>query len=707
MRYTRITKTLIDFMKDLSKETTDTEQSKTSLYSLKGVIVIIAEKPKAARKIVDALRTSYSVRQYRYHGIPYWILQSPYSKTIVAPSAGHLFGLTTELKGYPVFSYSWKPLYVIEKNSLHTKKFIELFEKVCRNADYYINACDYDIEGSVIGYLIIKHFGDPKRSFRVKFSSLTPIELRESFNNIMPLDWNMIEAGLCRHELDWIWGINVSRALMDSVKFVSGKKVILSAGRVQTPTLKFVVDREIERNLFIPIPRYTISISVIINDLQYSLEYQGPLIETKDQASDLVENIRRNKYLVVTDYLEHTKKINPPPPFNLGDLQEEAAKIYGFSPYKTQAIAEQLYLNAYISYPRTNSQKLPPTLNYKQILQGLSKIHVYNYLVRSLLQETGGILKPVEGPKEDPAHPAIYPTGIVPEKLRSDEQKIYDLIVRRFLAVFARPAVISHRTIVFHPVGLKDKNIKFVLRGLSIISEGWMKYYPFHKPEEVHVPRLQIGAKVLIKNIRVKRVFTKPPEKLTKIKILRWMEENNIGTESTRARIIELLFDRGYLKSSGGKTEATNLGMGLIEVVSEYFNELTSIELTRKFEDYMNAIRNGKRRRNEVIEEAKNTLMNLINKFNEKKKEIGIKLSWRLGLLKPPKHCILCDREVYNEDKQLCKYHYEAFLKVKDTYIEWRKRENIDWHRYLKELKRLSSTGKWVKDVVSKIDQLL
>ncbi len=708
-RYHRVSKAITEYLALKPKTMVKREVSRVETYSLwrlTGNILVVAEKPKAARRIAQALSYKARLRVYRENGVPYYLIPVNGLKIYVAPAAGHLFGLKTVDRGYPVFSYEWKPLYLVEKKAGYTKKFLKLLEKLCRIASVYVNACDYDIEGSVIGYLVIKHYGDPRRCYRAKFSSLTPQELKRSFEKLTSLDWNMVEAGLCRHELDWIWGINVSRALMDAVYSVSGRRIVLSAGRVQTPTLKHVVDNEVSRNLFIPIPQYTVSVTVEIEGSTYTLEYKGETIKTKWEAEKIARYLKQRGYLKVVDYREEKLIYKPPPPFNLGDLQEEAARIYHYSPYKTQSIAEQLYLNAYISYPRTNSQKLPKDLDYKGILDKLATIHVYNELIKTLYRETRGVLKPVEGPKTDPAHPAIYPTGIKPTGLKSYEQKIYDLIVRRFLAVFAPPARVLRNHIVFKPdgdnLGLK---LLYTLSGQRILYDGWFKYYPFHKPEERIVPKLYIGYKASILDVCVNKHYTKPPERISRIKILRWMEGVDIGTEATRARIIELLYKRKYLVSTSGRTTTTDLGLAIIEVLDEFFKELTQVDLTRKFEEYMKKIREGIVTRERVVEEARNTLISLLEKFNKYKDDIGLKLSWRLGILTPDNKCMLCNREVYRN--KLCRYHYMALERVREAYSEWKVREGVSWNSYLRELVKLRSTGKWVREVIGVIDHLL
>ncbi|MEM0506328.1 MAG: DNA topoisomerase I [Thermosphaera sp.] len=664
-----------------------------SLWELKGKVLVIAEKPKAARKIAEALSSRYSVK--RINDIPYFEIQNGLLQVLVASSVGHLYGLVTREEGYPVYSYEWAPLYAVEKGKSYVYKYLDVLRKLCSNADYFVNACDYDIEGSVIGFLIIKFNGDPSRALRAKFSSLTSMELRESFKKLSRLDYEMIEAGLCRHELDWLWGINVSRALMKAVEGASRKKIILSAGRVQTPTLKYVADVEVNRNLFIPTPLYNIGVTIEKNGARLDLDLIGKAPETKKDAYLLAEKIRKEGFLIVKSYEEYRTNISPPPPFNLGDLQEEAARIYGFSPSKTQTIAEQLYLDALISYPRTNSQKLPPTLNYKEIFQKLSQIRNYAPLISELFKETKGFLKPVEGSKEDPAHPAIYPTGVQPSQLTSEQWAIYDLIVRRFLAVFAGKAIVDHSIVKFT---LPGEGLMFQASGQRIENPGWYKYYPYHKPSVREIPRFDEGERVRVDDVTVKKSYTKPPQRISKIGMLRWMEGVEIGTEATRATIIEKLFERKYLVNTSRGVVVTDLGLGIVETLESFFPELVKVELTRHFEKLMNDIRKGVVSREAVIKEARQTLGELIRKFDENKARVGEILASRLGFTTPSNKCKICNREAYQDN--LCKYHYRAKEVIETVYQEWRIKEEASFSEYLERIRRLKSTGKWVLDVI-------
>lgn len=670
------------------------------MFKFKNYTLVIAEKPKAAYKISKALSKGKSLK-LNHKGVPYWYVIYNGKPYVIVPSAGHLYTLATNKSSYPVFDYRWVPRWFEDKNAKHLIKFYELLSKLSKHAKSFINACDYDIEGSVIGYMIIKFLGDEKKAFRVKFSSLTEDELKKAFNNPHPLDWELIEAGLCRHELDWIWGINVSRALSDVFRRYFKKYLVLSAGRVQSPTLIEVYKKEVSVRTFIPIPSYTLIVYVNINGKEYKLENNFNAFETRQKAKRIANEIRRQKYLKVVDISVKRIVKQPPPPFNLSDLQYEAYKILGFNPYKTQKLAEDLYLETLISYPRTNSQKLPPTLNYLNILNKLKRSR-YRTLIQELLKEVNGVLKPREGIKEDPAHPAIYPTGYLPSnKLSEDHLKLYDLIVRRFLATFSTSLTINQTLIKFKG----PENLYFRLSGYKILHKGWLKYYPFIELKEEEVPLLNVNDVVKITQVRVLTTYSKPPQRFSKATLLKWMESVGIGTEATRAQIIETLFNRGYLENlKNNKIKITDLGLAVAEVLMKYFSELTSVDLTRKFEEFLSYIQFRKVRKEIVVNEAKKVLNEKLKKFKEvidetvdyvKKFHVNDTNS------RSEVKCSLCNRIATNNKSMMCFYHTLAFDKLRNTYDIWKHKERISWVAYLEKILKLKSIGIWVKEVAN------
>lgn len=660
-----------------------------------GYVLVIAEKPKAARKIAEALSNSTRPKLCRLGKVPYWLVSWNGRLYVIASAAGHLFGLTTDERGFPVFSYYWAPLWRIDASASYTKRFFEVLEKLAGRATMFINACDYDIEGSVIGYMIIKSLGDAKRAYRAKFSALTRQDIQRAFRRLEPLDWDMIEAGLARHELDWIWGVNVSRALMDSVSRVTGRRVVLSAGRVQSPTLIEAVTRDKEINLFVPMPSFAVNVTIALGDYKHTGRIA--VYETRQDALKAAEKLRRARFLKVVSYREWRERLLPPYPFNLGDLQAEAARLFGYSPMFTQRVAEQLYLEGLISYPRTNSQKIPESVDVATIVRNLARISEYHNPVGYLLRATGGALRPRNGPKDDPAHPAIHPTGEVPSTpLTGAQKRIYDLIVRRFLASMAPPATLARAHARLAATGIGSLE----LSGLRILDHGWLRIYYFAAPKENQIPRLRVGDIVDIKRVSVRIVYSSPPEPYTKASLVKWMERMGIGTEATRARIVELLFERGYLASRGRRIEVTELGYAVAWVLARYFPQLTSVELTRYFEEHLEAIRTRKTSRSAVIDEAKRLLSSILAEFKKGAIEsVGMELAKALNIIKPRSTCVICQREAI--EAGLCRSHQEALQRLLRGYMEWRRRAGVGCLEFLQKIAQLGSAGRWVREVAT------
>jgi len=672
-----------------------------SCYLGYGYTVIIAEKPKAAEKIARALGRPIKCRMYN---IPYWILYRNGERIVVASTAGHLFGIHTSKRGFPVYDYVWRPTWEYDRSAGYLKKFYYVLSRLLPNASKYINACDYDIEGSVIGYMIIEFLGNVKRAYRMVFSSLSPSELRQSFSNLRRLDIEMVEAGKTRHEMDWLWGINVSRALMDAVRKITGKRTILSAGRVQSPTLVEAVRRWREVKLAVPIPSFNITVTLRKGAMEFNAYPDGWSPNTRKEAIQITKHLRETPWLKVENITWKSNTIRPPPAFNLGDLQSEAARLYRFSPMKTQKLAEDLYLEALISYPRTNSQKLPPTMNYASIIKSLASIPTYSELVQQLEIETRGVFRPVQGRKDDPAHPAIHPTGVKPRNLDPDHAKIYDLIVRRFLAAFSRSAQIERVN-----VKLTDRHGRmYAAKGIRVVDDGWWKYYPYLRPKEVYIPKLTQYEKVKIVKVGYTTKWVSKKPQLSKTSLLKWMESQQIGTEATRARIIEILYKRGYLESRGGKTVVTDLGMYVSEIIEELFPDLAKVELTRRFEEYIDAIRTGKTTRKKVIDETIRELDALIRKYKERLDHVGNKLAIALGALEPQVKCAICGREaVAHIPFTMCKYHREAYERLTKTIPIIVERMNVSEGEALRLIaSRRGEAGLWVIEVAKHLQLL-
>jgi len=658
-----------------------------------GYVLIIAEKPKAARKIASAL----GLRGFgRVYGVPYWYGYYKGEYVVVSSTAGHLFTLVTNRRGYPVFEYQWVPRWEGERGASFLKKFYSALRALARGAKLFVNACDYDIEGSVIGYLIIKELGDVRRARRAKFSSLTPQELRRSFQSLMPLDWDMIESGLCRHELDWIWGINVSRAIMHMFRKVVNYRKPLSAGRVQSPTLQQVINREIERATHVPLPAYSIVADLVAPNGEILKVELVTGLKTREEARSIALKAKSIGIAKVDDVTRKIERVSPHPPFNLPDLQQEASRIYGISPAEVLRLGEELYLDGVISYPRTNSQKIPPTLDTDSILRSLGKLSQYSSFVLKAIGK-----RPVQGRKDDPAHPAIYPTGQLPRLPMPEKKwKLYDLIVRRFIAAFLEPVTVLSVTV---DASVNDI-IRFKLKGRLVKSKGWLEAYPFTEIKEARIPDLEPGDKLIIKSVRIKLQLSRPPKRYTKASLLRWMESVGIGTEATRAEIIETIVKRGYVEVKNGYLIPTNLGYQVAFALSEFFSEITDVSLTRRFEEEVENVRVGRKRREDVVAEARSFLgprLEHVKNLIESEDRASLLKALKVVENGSNSRCVICGRISFGEimGLPLCVMHFIAAEKILDSYKRWREAEGLSLDKFVQRLLKMRLAGEYVREV--------
>ena len=430
----------------------------------------------------------------------------------------------------------------------------------------------------------------------------------------------MVDAGKCRHELDWLYGINLSRLLTESALRQGRGYTTLSAGRVQGPTLGFVVEREEEISCFVPVPFWTIDATIVHDNEIYSSEYERDKVASQAEAKGVC-NECRDALLEVKAVESRETQQYPPYPFDLSSLQSEAYRHFGYSPARTLALAERLYLDALISYPRTSSQKLPPDIGYAEIMRGIAFHTDYRPLVAKLT--TRSDLRPNNGPKDDPAHPAIFPTGESPNRpLSGGEATLYDLISRRFMATFADSSLKTSSRII-----LTYNNHRFFLSGSRIIRLGWVEFYrPYVFDDSRPLPDLRVGDRARVQDIKSVERFTQPPHRYNPSSLLKKMEDANIGTKATRAGIIDLLYARGYVREQ--RIRASELADKVADTLSAYCPLIMDPSFTANLENLMEDIQNGTASRRVVLVEALQHLRPIMLSLAENEREIGSQLSY-------------------------------------------------------------------------------
>ena len=608
--------------KNLKTKTAKYVPPKISLNKT-GYELIITEKPQAALKIANALGKTI---QKDLNKVPYYEVNRNGKEIIVGCAVGHLFTLkqNSSAKQIPSFDISWTPNYLARKKDF-TKRYYDTILKLIKNASSLTIATDYDTEGEVIGMNVMKYLCNQQDASRMKFSTLTKEELENSYENKSAhINWGQAIAGETRHYLDWFYGINLSRALMEAIK-TTGKFRIMSIGRVQGPALNMIVQKEKEIQGFKSEIYWQVFITIDDGIKGLELKHNKDIfaLEGDPRAKkelDKFSNLSGKKAKVETKKTE--QKLPPPFPFNLTNLQTEAYKFYGITPSRTLQIAQSLYLAGLISYPRTSSQKLPASIGYDKILNQLAEEFKAKKLITRKI--------PIEGEKSDPAHPSIYPTGNK-QILSGEEKKIYELIVKRFLSLFCDDAIIDNKTVTAEINGLK-----FSVKGQVIRKKSWLEIYP-SKLKEEKIP--DVNGDVEILNSRTEQKETQPPRRYSPASIISELEKRNLGTKSTRSSILETLYDRNYIE--GQSIRATSFGISLIESLEKYSPIIIDEKLTHDFENNMKEIEkiypsdenkktglNKKllEKEQDIIDKSKKIITTIAKDFKKNEKKIGEEL---------------------------------------------------------------------------------
>ena len=580
--------------------------------------LIISEKPSAAKSIAEALADG-KIKSQTVEGekATYYEFVKDNKNFVVVPAVGHLFTLKQKGKGwdYPVFDVEWVPTFQANKFAKFTEPYFRNIEALAKDAKDVIIATDYDEEGEVIGYNILLNILGRKDAARMKFSTMTKEELIDSFLHPGKLNKNLVESGLARHYLDFYWGISLTRALTLAIKASAKRFRILSTGRVQGPVLHMLAKHEKKIQAFKSKPFWELQLEVAIGKQTLTAEYIKDKIWEKSEAEKAQKRI--GQQAKVKDIKTKVMTQKPPKPYNTTALLSDIYRYFGYSPQQGMSIAESLYQAGLISYPRTSSEKLPKDINYKKIITALGKQAKYAKDAKQLL---GKELKPEEGARTDPAHPAIYPTGEA-KKIGGKQQNVYDLIVRRFMACFGEPA---KRESV--KASLDANGEIFFLNGKKTIEAGWTALYgKYAKREEIILPNMKAGDAFKIKKTTLNEKETQPPARYSQGSVLKDMEAKNLGTKATRAQILQILYNRGYL--IGKSIEVTELGMQLSGVLEKNVPDVVSEKLTAHFEEKTDEIELGKAKKEDVLDEARERLKKICASLKLKEKKLGDELT--------------------------------------------------------------------------------
>jgi DNA topoisomerase-1 len=587
-----------------------------------GYTLVICEKPDAARRISEALSGGAPTGSL-VEGVVVYRFRHGLEDFVVCSAQGHVYAVSDPFREravYPIFDAEWYQSNLVEKGNASAARRIAAVRKLSAGAGRLVNACDFDVEGETIGFNVLRYACDGREgeALRAKFSTLTSEELVESFRSAKaPSGRGLARAGRARHLVDFMWGVNLSRALSQSALASEGRYRTVSIGRVQGPTLKFVAQRESEIQEFVPTPFWKAHAVFEREQMRFVAAYAKERIGSQAAAEEIKKGCEGREGIVAR-VRRSVSWLAPSPPFSIGDLQKEAFRAFGFSPSRTLQIAERLYLGSLVSYPRTGSQKLPPSINFRGILRGLQGLAGYSREAGELLR---GEFRPVEGAKADQAHPAIHPTGEHPKKhLDSSEAKVYDIVVRRFLSVFAPPAKIERVSVT---IAVADN--EFVLEGASTVSPGWLAYYGKYRSwKDAEVPPVKEGERLRTAEVRIEEKFDQRPARYNQSSLLEKMEREGIGTKATRAGMISTLLARGYI--SGESLAVTGLGESIVEIMEMCAPSIVTTGLTRRIEERLEAVEGEREDGRDLVRETVRSITQQMIALSADEEMIGRKI---------------------------------------------------------------------------------
>ena len=580
------------------------------------MIVCIAEKPSVARDIADILGARTRKEGY-IEGNGYQVTWT--------------FGHLCTLKEPHEYTPGWKswslgslpmipPRFGIKliENPTYEKQF-HIIEGLMQQADEIINCGDAGQEGELIQRWVMQKAGARCPVKRLWISSLTEEAIKEGFAKLKDQSdfQSLYEAGLSRAMGDWLLGMNATR--LYTIKYGQNKQV-LSIGRVQTPTLALIVNRQLEIENFKPEPYW--ELKTVYRETTFSAT-KGKFT-SKEEGLEFLETVKQSDF-VVTDVSAKKGVEYAPRLFDLTSLQVECNKKFAYSAVETLKLIQSLHEKKVTTYPRVDTTFLSDDIYPKcpAILKGLRD---YEVLTAPLDGAKLPKSKKVFDSSKVTDHHAIIPTGVYPQNLTDMEHRVFDLIARRFIAVFYPDCKVSTTTVL----GEVDK-IEFKVTGKQILEPGWRVVFAKEQVEEKEGDEERV-LPVFVKGESGPHVpdlnekWTQPPKPYTEATLLRAMEtagklvdndelrdalkENGIGRPSTRAAIIETLFKRNYIRKEKKNLIATPTGVELIQLIHEEL--LKSAELTGIWEKKLREIEKRTYDARQFLEELKQMVSEIV-----------------------------------------------------------------------------------------------
>lgn len=565
--------------------------------------LIITEKTNSARKIAEVL-SGGSATESKSHTIPLFRWEDGDGEHVSIGTGGHFVGRefpqTKEYKGWKLDLIPGLIDAPLETGPIDGKKNVKkAIQKEAKKADTLVIGTDFDREGELIGLESLEtclevnpKLGDTLK--RARYSALTKDEIEGAFNNLDELSFPLANAAGARQDIDLIWGAAFTRAV--SVIARAHGANYLSVGRVQSPTLGLIVERELERRAHVAKPYW---------ELFAKFEHpSGRSFETHHATDKFWDKPEADAALsgtaspgTVKSVTKRKNSSRPPTPYNTNTFQVDASSRLGITPKRAMDLAQDLYDDGFISYPRTDNTIYPDSLPLEKTVAALVKIKDFS-AAAPLLDKP---LKPTRGKKHDAAHPPIYPTHALYPSALGDGPKarVYELIVRRFLATFGSPMVTESTR-----ADIEAGSETYFVRGKVVVDPGYASIYTYARSADEEIPALEEGQTLALDGQPwLVDKETQPPARLSEAKLVQIMEEQGLGTKATRPDIIQKLYNRRYVRNHPPEPTAT--GIAMYEAFKEYVPSMATAEMTASLEGEMDRIAEEAMSKDQVVDDSR------------------------------------------------------------------------------------------------------
>jgi DNA topoisomerase I len=587
--------------------------------------LIVTEKNNSAKRIAEIL-SGGSAKADATYKVPFYTWSDADGEHMAIGLKGHVMN-----PAFPEDYSNWQETDLHELIDAELvkeptdKNVLKAVRKVAKDAESIVIATDYDREGELIGLEALEQIADANpaaidgdapdseaplanqpRIERARYSALTKDEIERAFANLDDLSYDLAHAGAARQDIDLIWGATLTRAVSLATRRFGSN--FLSVGRVQSPTLALIVERELERRAHVPKPYWEVYARFEHPDGAFEAHHGTDKFWERAEAEAALAGTTSPG--VVSEVASKRNSRRPPAPYNTTAFTTDASSRLGITPSRAMQIAEDLYMDGFISYPRTDNTVYPSSMPARELVASLVRIGEFE-AAAPLLE---GELRPTRGKKETTDHPPIYPTqAIYPSALDGPKRRVYELVVRRFLATFSPPMITESTR-----ADIKAGSETYFVRGSVVVDPGYAAIYTYARSPDEEIPKLDEGQELALDGEPwLIDKETQPPPRISQGKLVEMMEERGLGTKATRADIIQKLYDRGYV--FGNPPEPSETGIAMYKAFHEYVPRMATPEMTAELERDMDEIAAGKTSRDEVLRISREMLHSTTTDLQERR----------------------------------------------------------------------------------------